>query len=465
MLHFKAAERLSEAPTAAGIMSAYKGQAVNMRIDSQNFVALLVDVDAKGTKLKVTFSFKDRLDSTHASNEHIYHYTKTREGKEVTFGVLGADVEGTLEGFTTIPPGGMFYNYRNSEFSLLLNVLPDVKTAGSNSAIVGIEVPVNIQTILPFDEGLEYAPHITVAHFSSITKEEAKEVETLIRRAADRVGSFSVRVDRAITFPTEQDDGTYPWVALINSPMLLEFHDILLDLLEFHLPGLASMEFTHENFNPHTTLAYVQKPRQHVPVTPVAWTVDFVTLNASDPPVEVPLHRNRKLASFKGPYLQVGEERILIKKIKSDKNNHLKVKLRDTSQQEVLASLKDNEAQFVTKNSSRRLSVIKVRDIGNSTFDVYYRVTAQNFPDTIRKKLAKVSKELENRGELEIAKKVEKLLPEDTEQEDNDKEGFGPGSPGTFPQIVTYLKAPANTRDLDPNNPKFPKALDLVDRR
>lgn len=465
MLHFRAAENVSEASVAAGIMRGYKGQVVNMRVDSQNFVALLVEVDSKGTKLRATFSFRDRLDSTHGSNEHVYNYTKAHEGKEITFGVLSVDVKGILEGFTTIPSGGSFYNYRNSEFTVLVDVPPEVKTAGANSAIVGIEVPLNIQTMLPFADDLEYDPHITVAYFPSITKEEAKEVKTLIRRAADRVGSFSVRIDRATTFPTEQSDGSYPWVALVDSPMLLEFHDLLIDLLEFHLPGLASLEFTHENFTPHTTLKYVETPLNGIPITPVAWTVDFVTLNVSDPPLEIPLHRNRKTATFKGPYLQVGEERIFLKKVKSDKNNHLKVRLKDTSQQEVLVSLRDNEAQFVTKNSSRKLSVIRVTDMGNNTFDLYYRVTSQSFPDTIRKKLARVSKQLKDRGMEEEAQKVDHLLPEDTEEEDEDREGFGPGSPGTFTQIVTYSKAPANTRNLDPNNPKFPKALDLVDRR
>jgi len=443
-----------------------------MSFGGQSFIGMLVSTAYQRNKLRVTFVFKEEKEAAQARNEHVYRYMRAKVGSSVTFKVVGEEVTGVIDGVTEIQTGGSFSRYKNAEFSFMMIVPSKTKemridryAASAPSAIVGVEVPTNIQSFLPLSDSLEYEPHITVAHFPSITKEEGKEVEGLIEKAAGRVGSFDVRLERSFTFPNQQKDGTYPWVALAESQGLMDFHDTLLDLLEYHLPGLASTEFIHKNFNPHVTLEYVKTPVQGLPITPVIWTVGHVTLNAEEPPVKIELHRHRKTASV-SPHLQIGDVTIPVK-VKSDKNNHLKVRIRDTRREGMLEGLENDEITFATQNSERLLSVIETKNLGRGIFDIYYRVTSQKFPSTSKKKLSYVRKESESRGALEASNRIAKLLDfseQEEKEEPEDVDAFGPGSPGTFSDIATYSKSVQSEGLVDPEAKTFQKAQDLVDR-
>jgi len=123
----------------------------------------------------------------------VYRYMRAKVGSSVTFKVVGEEVTGVIDGVTEIPTGGSFSSYKDAEFSFMM-IVPskansvDRYAAASSSAIVGIEVPTNIQNFLPLSDSLEYEPHITVAHFPVDYKRGRKG-----SRRADQEGSGKSR--------------------------------------------------------------------------------------------------------------------------------------------------------------------------------------------------------------------------------------------------------------------------------
>jgi len=470
-IRFIAADKVTDPESAERILSKYKNREVSMTLDSQSFSGNLVKVDASEGMLRVTFTWKKQGRKL-SDIEHVQKFMKSKVGSMIRFRVATDEFVGLLSGVTEYPTGSSTERYVDSPFMLTFAFEEgdqSPKTAGASSGIIGIEVPLNLAKQLRLDDQLEYAPHITVCYFPSLSKETFEQVHALALKAARAIGTFEVRVDGCTTFPTPQEDGTYPHVAVVKSQALMDYHDLVVDLLEHHHPGLVSMDFVHKNYNPHITLKYVEKPTFFSAPKAIAWNVDHLTLNrGTEISEDIPLgeHGGTKATktalAVEKPYFQFGEFRIPVVVV-DERPGEMKIRLTDSSQTQMVDDLEGSQVTFVTDTATAQMEILEVREMGVDGFQVFFRLLVTRIPTLAARRLQYVLAVAKDRGLTDVVTRLGRFLDfESAQDEDEDKEALGPGFEGTDSHIVTYVKAPQTQVIVE--GPQFSKGLPLHER-
>lgn len=475
MLRFVGADKITDVESAERTLSKYKNKEVEMKLNHETFRANLLDAKVGGGDLYVKFTWKhDGTDSGIESMERTYRQVHNLIGKAATFQVNTDSFFGLVASATDLPGGAAVSDYADSPFVIVFAfnekdqdpaVVP-VTAKVKGSALV-VPIPTNIQEQLRLDPDLEHDPHVTVAYFPELTLKKVEMVLRCAGLAAKKTGTFSVAMDSSTTFPTPQDDGTYPHVALVKSQGLLDFHDEFIDLIERFSPGLADTTFAHKNYTPHVTLEYVSGPGVVTPVKSMAWTVDhlYLSYKGGIEFLPVPLSNQMKKADKDDAFLQVGEARVPVTVV-SNKNSELRVRLKKSSQASLIDEMEGLHAKLVTPRYETKMEIQEVRESGKDGFHIFYRPLVSYMSKSSAAKLRYVADVARDRGHLMVASKISSLLDftssEDEEDEDEDTEALGPGSPGVDPHIVKYVKAPQTQQIVE--EPKFTRSLPLHER-
>jgi 2'-5' RNA ligase len=468
------ADNITDIASAERVLSKYKNEDVHMRVDAQSFDATLIDARVASGILHIKFSWK-----TNGSNSNLtdiaskVRLLESSIGKMVRFQVNSDSFMGLLTNTTKPPTGFTPDQYVDSPFviSFSFNEQDQTVTAGAGeSSIIGLSIPKNIQDMLPFDPELEYPPHITVCYFPKLEANKLEAVVDKVREVSENFGSFKVTLDgKTTSFPNPGDDGKYPYVALVNCPMLQKFHSTLVEALEDSFPGLVDTKFAYKNYKPHATLSYVEEPLR-APIKPVAWTVDKLYLHYKSTD-KIPITLQKKhVAKTEGevPYIQFENSRIPITIAESDQNK-IVFRLSNSSDAPKAAKLEGMEVMLGTRDGDRRIEIMDLDENGNNEYTATFRVLNTHVPITTASTLRYVAAVAESRGLLGVAEKIAKFLdfstPAPTEEcgdEGEDKEALGPGFEGTDPRIVTYVKSPQTQQSVE--EPKNPKSLPLHER-
>lgn len=467
MFHFVTADKVTDPESADRIFSKYKNREVSMTFDSQSFSGTLLNTDASEGTLHVEFTWKKQGRKL-SEIEHLQKFMKSKIGQMCRFRVATDEFVGLLSGMTEFPAGGSLERYIDTPFMLTFafgDGDQEVRTAEADSGIVGIDVPSNIAEQLGVDMDMKYAPHITVCYFPNLSKDTFEKVETIVKKAARSIGSFDVVVTESTTFPTPQDDKTYPHVALIKSQSLLDFHDDIVDQINLEYPGLVSLDFVHKNFKPHVTLRYVEDAGEKSPVKNVAWNVSEVTLNrgtAQKSTITLGKSKKEKTAeSTPFTYFQLGETKIPVD-VLEEKTDSMKLRLKDTSQIQTFENLEGAPLNFVSDVATAKMEILETTQEGVGVFNITFRLLETRIPTEASYKLAYVKAVAADRNLTSVVLKISKLLDFDVEDEDEDKEATGPNFPGTDHHIVTYVKAPQTQSSTE--GPQFARGLPLHER-
>lgn len=473
MLRFLQAEKVTDVESAARILSKYRNREVDLKFDFNTIKANLLDAEARNGILYVKFTWKTGgTDSGLRRAEHMYNYLRGKLSDIVRFKVNVDSFSGVLGSTTELPEGADFKRYTDSPFVVAFTFDSgdqNPKVAGGSGSIVGMGVPSNIAEQLPLADDLEYEPHITVAYFPDLEKKDIPLVLKCCQMAAKKTGTISAYTDGSKTFPTPADDGTYPLVADVNSKELHKFHDELITLLERFSPGLADTTFAHKNYNPHVTLKYVTKSNVSLPVKRLAWTTDqlYLSFKGGEEFFPIPLRADMRIADgdMDDTYLQVGEVKVPIIVVSND-NDELRLRVKNGGQATLVDDMEGLQASLVTPKSEMKMEIQETREMGPDGFQVFYRPLITYMSRDAASRLRFVSAVARDRGLSSVVNRIGKLLDfsDAGEEEDDaeDKEALGPGSPGTDPHIVTYVKAPQTQQIVE--EPKFTKNMPLHER-
>lgn len=469
MFHFRTADRVTDPESADRIFSKYTNREVSMTLDSQSFSGNLLNTTASEGMLRVEFTWKKQGRKL-SEIEHLQKFMKSRVGQMCRFRIATDEFVGLLSGVTEFPPGGSFERYVDTPFMLTFAFGEgdqEVKTAGADSGIIGIDVPSNIAEQLGCDPDMSYAPHITVCYFPNLSKDMFKKVVKIVEKAAKAIGTFDVAILGSTTFPTPQDDDTYPHVALVKSQTLLDFHDLIVDMIENEYPGTISLDFVHKNFKPHVTIKYVDDPRTYSPTKQVAWHVSEVTLNRGTAQKStISLGKDKKTAeAVSKPYLQFGEFKIPVE-VLNEQTEEMTVKLKDTDQIKMVEDMEGTPVTFISDVATAKMEVLETQQEGMGVFKLIFRLMETRMPQQASYKLAYVLAVAKDRGLTSLVERIGALLSfeeeEEEEDEDEDKEALGPGFEGTDSHIVTYVKAPQTQSST--GGPQFSRGLPLHER-
>ena len=472
-LRFLTADKITDPESASRILTKYFNREVRMTLDSQSFEGTILSAKESDGTLRVKFLWSVDENDTESHVEHIHRYAKSKVGSAVMFRAGTDEFVGLLTGLTDIPEGATLDRYIHVPFVLSFSFSSDdqrplISASKKESGIIGIGVPQSIVDKLPYDSSMEYAPHITVMYFPSLSVEDAEELLPLVRKVAEQIGVFEVVLDGSTTFPTPQEDGTYPHVAKVKSNSLRDLHNSLLEEIEFVRPGMIDRTFTGKNFNPHVTLRYSKEPKAYSSVPSLAWSVDGLELNVGkENKWPVPMHRKVEAATdTEDTYLQIGDLRVPLV-ILSLGDGEMKVRLPDSSQAAAVDDAEGHQVKLVSSKAEQEIEVLEVRESGPDGFQIFYRTLVTYMPKSSATKLAKVASMARSRGQTGVANKLSKFLDfseenESDEDDDTDKEALGPGFEGTDSHIVTYVKAPQTQTVV--KEPKFTRSLPLHER-
>lgn len=471
-LHFLTADKVTDPESAERILTKYQNREISMSLDAQSFEGTIHRTKASRGTLQIEFTWNLDQDQDISDIEHLQRYAKSRVGSMVRFKAVTDEFTGLLSGITELPEGATLERYVDSPFVLTFafsseDQRPLISAGFEDSGIIGVPVPDNIAEHLPLDPNLPYEPHITVCYFPKLSAEDAEKILPLAMEAAEIVGSFDVQIDGSTTFPTPQDDGTYPHVARIKSRGLTDFHDLIVEMCEHYYPGILDTTFALKNFNPHITLSYKKSPKSFSAIKALAWNVDHLTLNlGKKDKFPIPLSEGsiREGTAVEKPYFQVGETRIPVSVV-TNKNSRSRIRLKDSSQTKLFEDMEGKKVMLVTKNTQQELEILEIREVGPDNFMVSYRSLATYMPRGASSKLQYIKSIAQDRGLVRIAEKLARLLDfkKKEEVEDlEDKEALGPGFEGTDEHIVTYVKAPQT--QVIVKEPKFTRSLPLHER-
>ena len=463
MLSFVKKATVQDAESAARIYSQYLNRDVDLSVDFNSIPVSLLDAQADDGVLYLKFSWQ----AEDIGND--YRIIRSKLGKEVRVRINSEEMVGVLGTTTEIPPGADMDTYKNSPFVLAMT-FPSSKFASFKGSIIGIDVPSNIRDLLPIADDLEYDPHITVAFFPNLSTEDIPLVLRAAKEAAKKVGSFSVRVTQSKTFPTPDEEGNYPHVALIESDELRFMHEEIVRVLEHYSPGLVSTDFVGKNYNPHITLKYSKNPSSYSPIKELKWSVDsmFLSYRGGDEFFPIPLSGEKRASG--GGSIQVGDVTIPVMSV-NDNDNIIQINLERGKHSDLVSTCEGQQVTLSTSSYNKKIQILEVSEEGPDRFSLSYRPLVTYMSKKSRYLLIKVSNLLELRGFTALSKRVASLLdfsPEESESEGTEEEepedvdALGPGFPGTDPRIVTYVKAPQTTQTID--EPKFPMTLPLHER-
>jgi 2'-5' RNA ligase len=472
---FLAADKVTDPASAERVLTKYKNREASMSLDSQSFEGTVLQVKASGGTLRVEFTWNRDQDQDLSDIEHTQRYAKSRVGSMVRFKVGTDEFTGLLSGLTELPEGATIERYVDSPFVLTFaftanDQRPLISAGSEQSGIIGVPVPENVAEKLPLDENLPYEPHITVCFFPKLTKDDVEKLLPLAVEAAGIVGSFDVQIDGTTTFPTPQEDGTYPYVARIKSQGLVDFHDLFVEMCEHQYPGMVDTTFALKNYTPHLTLHYSKSATNSAPVPAMAWNVDHLTLNLGrEQKFPIPLTEGSvREGSVATPYFQLGEIQIPVHVV-SNKDGDMRIRLKDSNQAAKFDDMEGEKVLLVTKNAEREIEIVEIRESGPDGFQLFYRTLVTYMPKSSAAKLRYVGAVAMDRGLLRLAAKLSNLLDfeeaaedEAEDQEPEDKEALGPGFEGTDEHIVTYVKAPQTQVIVE--EPKFTRKLPLHER-
>lgn len=467
------ADNITDIASAERVLSKYKNENVHMRVDAHSIDATLIDAKVASGILHIKFSWRtDGSNSNLASVANKVRLLESSIGKMVRFQVNSDSFIGLLTNTTKPPSGFTPDQYIDSPFviSFSFNEQDQTVTASAGeSSIIGINIPENIQRMLPFDPELEYSPHITVCYFPKLEAEKLEAVIKKVQEVAEDFGSFKLTLSGKTTSFPNPSDGKYPYVALVDCPSLMEFHSALVDALDDEFPDLVDTKFAYKNYKPHATLSYVEEPLR-APVKPVAWTVDSVHLHykGSDK-IPVSLRKKHVAKTEKEvPYLQFENSRIPVTITEADQNK-IVFRLSNASDATKAAKLEGSEVMLGTRDGDRRIEILNLSDDGNNEFTATFRVLNTHVPITTASTLRYVAAVASSRGLTDVVSRLSKFLDfsqqEDEDacgDQDEDKEALGPGFEGTDSRIVTYVKSPQTQQSIE--EPKYPKSLPLHER-
>lgn len=397
MLRFLRADKITDTASAARVLSKYRNREVEFRLDSISWKGTLLAAAEHDGELRISFTWKnDNTDSMLREVANVMANISAKNGKSITFQVNSDEFHGILSAVTELPPNADVSDYINAPFEIgfafnaddqrpLIDQHAILASAGGGALVVPL--PDNLAATLGCDSDLTYDPHITVAYFPDLNDDNFDFVVKIAKEVAQALGCSSMEfvVRGATTFPTKQDDGTYPFVALIQSDMLRRFHNTLVEKCEQLRPGLVALQFSRKNYTPHVTLKYIQDEGYAAPVKAIAWSSDTLKLTR-------------------------GKER------------------------KMEISLKDHD---VSRYSYSKLAYVCAVAEERGLDSIVERIA--NF---LRRR---EDEEEAYRYWYEKKPKDEK----DIEDDDEDTEALGPGFEGTDSHIVTYVKSPQTEEGVE----------------
>lgn len=167
--------------------------------------------------------------------------------------------------------------------------------------------------------------------------------------------------------------------------------------------------------------------------------------------------RSYSISGRANAYLQIGEHRIPVN-AKRLRKSSLIFSLENPGDQDFLLRLSaGKKVMFSGPNVIQEMEVDRVSDNSDGTITLLYRGTfSRVFPEGNRK-LVEAYVRVRAVGLSKLAKRLGKFLDfsdeemgsAEEEEEPDDKEGMGPGAPGTDSHIVTYVKAPQTQGTVD----------------
>lgn len=460
-LIFRTADKVTDPESAARVLSKYKNSEVEMSLDGQSFVGTLLTAKAEGGTLRLEFSWKITKDQQVAEVEHVERIARSKVGSMVRFRAGTDELVGILTGTTELPSGATIERYLNVPFMLSFAFSAEDQKPliafSKKSAIIGVPVPTNIVSMLPFGSDLPYEPHITVAYFPELTEDLVTKVMEVAKLVARKIGTFPLYVKRAIVFPTPQEDGTYPHVAEVQSEGLHDFHNDFIEGIELKCPGIVSLEFARENYRPHITLDYKNTKSVAAPIKEMVWTADYLTLNeGKDKKHPIPL--SRTVTANTAAFVQVGDHKVPMK-ILGRREGEIRVRALPQDV-DVFKTLEGQAIKLCFGTKEQKVDVVRLVELPENSFRISYRTLSSLLPKSAKLRMRQIAEMAGARGEKDIEKRLLSLSEE--EDDDTDKEALGPGFEGTDSHIVTYTKAPQTQVII--KSPSFPRGLPLHER-
>lgn len=397
MLRFLRADKITDTASAARVLSKYRNKEVEFRLDSVSWKGTLLSAAEHDGELRISFTWENNnTDSVLRDVANVIANISSKNGKSITFQVNSDEFHGILSTVTELPPSADVSDYIDAPFQIGFAFNADDQRplidqhailASSGGGALVVPLPANLAIALGCDPDLKYDPHITVAYFPDLCDDNFDFVVNLAKDVAQALGCSSMEyvVRGATTFPTDQGDGTYPFVALIHSDMLRRFHNTFVEKCEQLRPGVVALQFSRKNYTPHVTLKYTQDMGYAAPVKAVAWSSGVLRLTR-------------------------GKER------------------------KMEISLKDHD---VSRYSYSKLAyvhaVAEERGLSN---------VAERLANFLRRR---EDEEEAYRYWYETKPKNEKEIEDD----DEDTEALGPGFEGTDSHIVTYVKSPQTEEGVE----------------
>lgn len=140
--------------------------------------------------------------------------------------------------------------------------------------------------------------HVSIVYLTSGEVGNEQVAEKVMRQYASLRMPFDATVQTITHFPAS-DDGTYPIVGCVESPML---HKVWAEARSIFSNSGVLYDKTFPDFRAHITLAYADEPlAAPIYVEPITWVVDAVEVwygdwNENGPHKRIPLGSSQRRA-------------------------------------------------------------------------------------------------------------------------------------------------------------------------
>lgn len=444
---------------AVSIMRAlnrYNGSDIEISINSKPFSVTFMRSSATGNteqdELQVEYVWK--VPNTKVLSQ-TYDMLRKSINNDSLVRIGTVEFRAQIMDTTTFPTGTDLDEMLSSKFAISFSKIHSAtqikeSAAKKRSGYIFLQVPDNINSLFPLAS--DKPRHITISYLEDIDKDTEEKVKATITTVATRFSGFVVKTSGMEIFGP--DNKGYAYVTRVECPTLVRFKEELDTLLYEIDPALVSTKYP--DYRPHITLMHDKKKDLGLlAAKPMAWTATCV-------------------------YFDIEDEIVLEQKFSlTDRGNTVtpNLEIKDAKELKQAGYYLAEELDKLDYPTSANVLRTIVGTIDSScAVTAKLRLTALEIEDKdLSSRCLRIANELDTsldtriRNALEPYVAPEKLdvamnaVIESLDSEGSETEALGPGSPGTDPHIVTYVKAP-QTMDVPSGASSFSKNLEFSKR-
>lgn len=112
-------------------------------------------------------------------------------------------------------------------------------------------------------------PHATICYMPDAQEDQWEQIKAAVKSVTDKWNPIEIRVQKASSFPPREEGALVPHIALLDSPQLKRFRNVLLKELQKVQKNLVATNF---DYVPHVTLQYAE---QDAPLPEIDSTIEW----------------------------------------------------------------------------------------------------------------------------------------------------------------------------------------------